>query len=336
MEVERGPLVEAVQRVMPAISRTPIFDQADKLLFWNSRLVSYNDEISISTSLSGLESIEGAVDGRKLLEFLNRTTAAKIIIESESDQIKFRAGHARASFSLLPLSLPLSEIETGAWISDVPPELSEHIVSASSVCSKYVAHRVLTAVRVFENLVEASDGYQAVRMYIDGVNLPSLLIPYNCSRILTDYSIKKISVSENEKWVHFIGEKDTIISTRTLDLTYPETDHLFNMKGDQIEFPTGMTEALQRAGVFSQRDQDVDEEVSILVQPGRIILRSQCEGASFSESVRSNLKITASFSLRPDFLELALKKGTKCLLGDRMIKFSSENWEHIIPLRITK
>lgn len=316
------------------MASSEIFEQASRLLFWNGRLVSYNDEISISAGIPELKGLEGAVHSRLFWEFLNRAKSPKVSIETTDNQMIVRSGHSRATLQLLPLTLPLSEIDSGTELLGVPPELMEAMESLSHLCSTDVSRRVLTTVRVHGDRIEASDGYRIARQILPESDLPSLLVPATTARLVKDYGITQISLGKKGEWLHFLGAGDTILSSRIFNLTYPSTDALFEFEGLPIEFPPTLAEVLDRAGVFAQRDQDVDEEVELVIQPGRILVKAQCEGASFTESIRSRLDLSASFVIRPDFLKLALKQGTRSLLGEHRIKFESENWMCVLPLRI--
>jgi len=162
----------------------------------------------------------------------------------------------------------------------------------------------------------------------------SYLLPASIAQILIKYPI--IEIAEGTGWNHFRTREGTVFSCRIFEGVFPDVDAsgIMDVKGETLELPKGLSDILDRARVFAKRDFALDSEVLISIRDKKIIVKGQSEYGWFEEEANiryNNAPIT--FYIHPDFLKEMLSATTACVVGESSIKFTGENWEHVIWLK---
>jgi hypothetical protein len=337
--VDREQFVKAVTAVLPGIAKKELFHQADKLGIQGGALVSYNDEISIRHDFPQINGIEGALDGDLLHKLLGRITDKEIRLNSTGAELRVssegKGKKMRASLKMSELELPISEIETGGEAFDLPDDFRDNLRLIGSICARDMSRPVLTCIHIGNGWMEGSDTYRLAR--IGCADLPEMVLPAVALIKIADYEIKRVSIGEQRKWAHFTTDDGTTISCRLFSERYPRLGKQYNnFAGDsKFEFPDDIGSVLDRAKVFAERDHTIDEEISIELRPHLMVIKAHDDNGRFEEEIdwSDNAGIEASFSIHPDFLQLALDSGKACELDRARIRFSGDNWDHIIALR---
>lgn len=335
MDIERSKLSDAISRVMPAIAKKELFEQATKIIFRDGYVAAYNDEISIFDYQPELQDLEGAVDGAHLHTLLNRMSSQTVTLETDGTKLNLRSGRVKASFDFTPVTLPIGEIDRSGDDSDILPDnFTRALGLIAGTCARDMSKPVLTCVYLNGETLTASDGFRAATIRIADANFPKMLLPGSAAEVLSTFAIERLAISDSGEWARFTSNRGTtIIHARTALGNFPNIDHLFDVKGPDITFPDNTTEVIARASIFSERQHRIDEELDITLKPNQIIIAASYDGGHFSEVIRTDQKIEASFTIHPDFLAEVLKTGTSCMVGSNRIKFTGAAWQHVIALR---
>ena len=80
MKIATSKIKEALAIVKPALANKEILEQTTSFAFLNGRVVTYNDEISISHPFES--DFEGAVKAEELYGLLSRTTKEEVSLVS--------------------------------------------------------------------------------------------------------------------------------------------------------------------------------------------------------------------------------------------------------------
>lgn len=334
MEIDRAKLLKSIGRVLPAVAKKETFEQATKLAFKDGCLAAYNDEISIFDRLDETEGLDGAVDGKHLYGLLNKLAADGITLEQDNQKLHLRAGRVKAAFDLAPVALPLGEIDRSGEGYQLGGDFAKGLKLISGTCARDMSRPVLTCVAVGGARVEAADGYRAARLSLEGVELPEFLLPVTAAEVIVGYRVELVAVSDSGEWVSFsANDGATTIHARVFEGKFPDLSHLYELEGVDVSLPEAMAKVLERAQIFSEREHAIDEVVQIGIRPNQITVEAAYDGGQFSEVVRSDQKVSADFSIHPDFLVEALKVGTTCTVGDKRVRFTGPSWQHVIALR---
>jgi len=334
LKINKAELQEALEKVKPGLANKERIEQSTSFAFMGDRVVTYNDEISISHPVKGLD-VKGAIKAQALYEFLNKVKKDEIDIEWEENQVIIKAGRSKAGIVFeQEIKLPIEEVgEIGKW-KKLPMKFLDALKFCHPCCSRDMSRPVLTCVSVGKESVEASDSFQIVSYELDK-KMPGgeFLIPATSVRELVKYEITE--VAEGESWIHFRTEEGTIFSSRVLSNKFPDTSKHLEIDGIEFRFPKNVDQILERARVFSEKEISAGDIpiATINIKNGRVKISSENEHGWFEEEARVKYEgRPVIFSVGIDFLINLFSRLQTCIIGRDKIGFSGENWKHVIAM----
>lgn len=333
MKINRSELQHSLEKVKPGLSNKEIIEQSTSFAFMGDRVVTYNDTISISHPIKGLD-VTGAIKAQELYQFLNKVKKDDIHILSEDNEIIIKAGKSKAGLVLQnEIRLPIDEVGAIDKWKKVPDQLLDALKACYPNCSKDMSRPILTCVHVRKDgKVEASDSYRIMQYRLgDKLPIDAFLIPADSVRELVRYNITHIA--KGEGWVHFKSKEGTIFSCRIFEDTYPQIQNILEFDGVEIKLPASLQEALEKAQIFSKSEIAIDSMVSIDIGKGKIKVSANADFGWFEETTRIKYdEDPVSFKANPEFLMDMLNQVQTCVYGDSKIRFSATNWDHVIAL----
>lgn len=336
MKINKKELQTALEKVKPGLANREILEQATSFAFMGDRVVTYNDEISVSHPVEGLN-VTGAVKAQALYDFLNKIKKDEIEIEWQENQVVIKSGKAKAGLILeQEIKLPIEEVgEINKWKS-IPEDMMEALKFCYPCCSKDLSRPILTCVNINKDSVEASDSYQIIRYKLNKkAPVSKFLVPASSVRELVKYKVDKIA--EGQGWVHFKSSDDTIFSCRILNDEFPDVTNYLEFEGMEFDFPKKTTHALEKAEVFSKADLSSGDlpTVTIEITDGEVNVTTKNEYGWFEEKIKGKHSVQDSsikFSIGINFLSNLLSQLQNCIVGEDRIKFEGENWTHVIAM----
>jgi DNA polymerase III sliding clamp (beta) subunit (PCNA family) len=321
-------LLNALEIVKPGLASREVIEQTNAFAFMNGRVVTYNDEISLSHPVEGL-TITGAVKAEELYQLLRKIKKDEIVIDVNNNEITLNAGKAKAGLVLQSeIKLPLEEVDThGDW-HKLPEGFIKPLRFAMAACTRDNSQPVLTNVHVNKKgFVEGSDNFRMTR-YTLAKRMPveTFLIPATSVRELI--KLNPVEIAEGEGWVHFRTAGDTVLSCRVTADAYPDTEQFLNVEGSEITFPKTIIDILERAEVFAKGDGA--EEVSISMEKSRITVHSKSETGWYKEEASTNYEGDAiEFTIVPYLLKDILSETQVCIYNGDVLMFAGENWVYV-------
>lgn len=335
IKIDKAELQTALEIVKPGLASKEKLEQSTSFAFIAGRVVTYNDEISVSHPVPGLD-LEGAILAENLYKFLGKVKEKEITCTSTSSEIVLTAGKAKAGLILQSeVTLPLKEElgEAKSW-KRLPTDFVKDIKFVMAASSKDSSRPKLTCVHVNQSgYVEASDGLRiAWHELTDKMPIPTFLIP--ATSVIEVVKLNPNGIAVGKGWVHFRTKEKTIISCRILAEEFVQTAPLLRLQGTEVFLPAGLDEVLDRATVFSKRDHLLDEEVLITIKNKKLIMEAKSESAWFKEEVDINFNSEPlTFSITPYLLKGILSETSACELSDKKIKFKGPKWIYVGLLR---
>lgn len=332
MKVNRSELQEALEKVKPGLASKELVEQSTSFAFLGDRVVTYNDEVSVSHPVEGLD-VRGAVTADKLYKFLNRLKREEIEIEWEEDQVKIVAGKSTAGLVLeREIKLPIEEVgEIGDWKA-LPDGILDSLKFCYPCCSRDMSRPAFACVHVNGNRVEATDSFQIVRYELDEpVPIDRFLIPASAVRDLVRYNVKE--VAEGYGWIHFRSEDGTVFSSRVFEGDFPDIEGFLSFDGTEVTFPKTILQALKRAEIFSTSDLDTVDlpTVVVSVEESQITVSARDHDGWFEEKVRTKYEgDPARFITGVKFLLNLLDQVSVCVIGEDTVRFNGEDWVHVV------
>jgi hypothetical protein len=333
MKIDRQELLTALVAVKPALAAKEIIEQSTSFCFLEGRVITYNDEISISHPLSKMP-FTGAINAEELYAFINRIKVEQVDIDKQDTHFLFKAGRAKAGFLIQEeIVLPLEEIGDIKKWKNLPDNFLKALEFSIGACATNMSTPILTCVHITSSKMVSSDNYRIAQYSLDKqLPIHDFLLPATiAAKVIKMHPIK---IAEGEGWVHFKTKKGTVISCRILDDIYPQTDDFFNFKGKKLILPDNLLDILERAGTFSKRDYMLDETITVTIKKNTIIVRSESATGWFTE--KNKIKYSddeIEFKITPYLLKDILSKTNEAFLGDDRMSFSQDIWKYLTMLK---
>jgi hypothetical protein len=336
MKLNKKELQKALKIVKPALANTELIEQSTSFAFLEDCVVTYNDSISISHPVEGLE-LRGAVRAEELYQFLDKIDQKEIQMKLFENEIKLKAKNSKAGLRLeKEIKLPLEEkgdIKTTDW-QDLPEEFISDLRFISDSASRDLSRRVLTCVHVKETYMEASDSFQIMQVQFPNGQFPypGVLIP--AENINDIAKVNPIQIYRTEGWVHFRNPEGTVISSRVLIEDYPDTSDHFDVDGSKVTFPKKMQSILDRVMVFTEKDDIKKEAMSVKLKDNMLRIEAENDkGSWIEEKAKVDYKgPEESFWVSPQLLKNILNRSSECSLGKEKIKFTGDGWQYVAVL----
>lgn len=339
MKINKTQFQQALAIVKPGLLNKEILAQTTSFAFIGGRVVTYNDEISISHPLKQID-FEGAVNGQELYELLSRITKEEIDMTVTDTELLISAGRIKAGLRLeSEIKLPLMELPKK--LEKIPnPERFIHLLEmAMWTCSTDLSKIKLTCVCVKEDgTILGSDGYRLMHGVGDASPVEQFLIPATSAEEVI--RINPTHVNVDKAWVHFKNDAGTFISSRRLEDDYIDDELIKDIlkitKGKNLQFPSKMEEMLDRVWQFAKRDFALEEKVEVSIDGGKIALKAntQSTGSWIEEKASIECDKSLSFLITPSLFGDILKKTNSCIINQDLTKmrFEGEGWQYLLML----
>jgi len=334
MKVNRLELINALQAVMPGLSQREIILQSTSFVFTeDGAVVTYNDEIAVSHPIK--VNFVGAVPAKEFFAFINKIKTEEIEITASDSEI-IVGSKAKAGLRLEPnITLPIQDLaqpEDSDW-----KKLPKSFCEAASFCmftvSRDQTKPVLTCLHVNGQYIESTDNYRITRFDMGAEakkifkgDHASLLIPAHAAKSIIGYS--PISFATTEGWAHFKNAEGLQFSCRIFEEEFPDIEQYMKVSGDIVQFPASLIDILDKASVFSN-----GERVTISLEEGKLLVTSEGTSGWFKEPARVNYEgESIAFEISPDFMKSIRKITDTAEISKNVMKFSGENFTHIVAL----
>ena len=335
MKIKKDELLKALEIVKPGLASKEIIEQSTHFAFIKDRVVTYNDEISISHSVPGMD-VNGVIQADELYKLVGKLKRDEIDLEVTENELIITVGKAQAGLRLqTEIKLPLSEIDRQEKWKPLPEKFLEAVRFAIGSCSNDMSRPKTTCVHVSSTYAEGSDGYRISKYMVKNIPVENLLVPASSMKEML--KIKPTEITVGHSWVHFrAGE--TMLSCRVIAEEYFDTQPHLKIEGAQeIVFPQNIYELLDRAAVFSKRDHFLDESVGIELTQKRIKVRGESLVGWFEEETITKYSgPEIKFDITPTLLKDILKMEGRCGVSSNKIKFTGEDWEYVALLKNQK
>jgi len=334
MNINKTTLQKALEIVKPGLSNKEIIEQSTSFAFIKGRVVTYNDEISISHPVEGLE-IEGVIKADKLYPFLTKLKKDELELSIEGNEVVIKSGRSKASLALeSEIKLPLIDGMTSLKWKPLPEEFLKLVSFVLPACSRDMSKPVLTCVHISkEGVIEASDSFRIARSE-SGSTLPvnEFLLP--ATSAINMVKLKPTKIAEGKGWIHFKTEAGTVISCRTFEDSFPDTKPYVEVEGVELTFPKTIIEIIDRAQVFAKQEFVLDESVTITIEKNKFKIKSEAEGGRYEETVNTTYDgDTIEFIISPYLLRGILTETLDCIASDTKLRFEGSNWVYITCLK---
>lgn len=296
MLVQKKELVKCLQMAMPGIeSGSAVLQGADCFVFYDGKIFTYNDSISVTVPISSEGLLEEGVEGCvKADEFF------KVVSKLPGDDIKFsvtekntwllKCGEAKLEMNLLNFDYE-ARLKTISPKDDKWIDLTEDFISGMSVCRMSGNKTQVSGVYVEGSNVVSTDGNQINLYTFKGIKLPKFWISDSSVGELIKLN-KLTAVQIQDTWVHFKAEDGTLFSIKTLQASvFPYEKIKSIMDTSDIKkailhakFPKEVFSAIDRAVSFSMEISEYSA-VRLEMSKDKIVVSSERSTGKYNEKI---------------------------------------------------
>ena len=335
--MKKADLSQALNAVKPGLANKEVIEQSSSFVFLGNKVITYNDEISISCPVPGLN-LKGAVKAGELYKLLEKIDKEEFDFDIVDNEIQIKFGRGKAGMRIQSeISIPLDEIKDRDDWRELPEGFVRHLQFVMGACSSDMSKPILTCVNVCQDgRMEASDGFRLTRYKGQEIPIEDFLLPHTaCPHVV---KINPVEVVKSNGWIHFRNQEGVVLSCRIFEDKFPGVETILKISGTEIIFPNTLSNLIDKAIIFSKREHDLDESILITIANNRLTIRGESETGWYEEMC--NMKYDKSeikFSIMPSMFQKILNHSSTAIIaeGDNKIKFTGDTWEHIIMLRKT-
>jgi hypothetical protein len=339
MKITTAQLKEALSIVKPALANKEILEQTTSFAFLNGRVITYNDEISISHPFEC--DFEGAVKAEELYGLLTKITKDDVSLSVEETELIVSSGRMKAGLKMhTQINLPLRAIPKKMEPIPDPEKFYNLVELAMRTCSSDMSTPKLTCVSIKKTgEITGADNYRLVQCKGKPLPTDDFLLP-----AVSAVEVLKLSPTHmflEKGWVHFKNKEETVISCRHLEDNYVGDAMIrgvLNINSVMsIHFPDKMEEMLSRVAVLAKRESILDESINVVLKDNKISLEASSKetGSWVREKTGIDFTGDSQFFISPTLFSDILKITNEAELdkSKTKMKFTGPDWEYVIMLR---
>lgn len=282
MIVDREELLKQLEAASPGLATREVHEQSSCYVFRGGRVYTFNDEIAVSAKCC--LGIEGAVAAAKMVELLGKMPENMLDISPAPDKanLNIKGQGRRAQVRMeAEIALPLSLVDVPEDWQELPPMFADAVMlAASCAVKKDDENYQLACVHITPTFVEACDNFQLLRYPLDTPLAAPVLVRREVIRHV--YGLDMTEVCVTASWIHFRNPAGLQLACRVWKDSYSDLSGIMRFDGIRSTIPAGLTEAAQRAQVFSS-EQAKNDKIRISLKPGSMDIIGQGASGRYQE-----------------------------------------------------
>jgi len=331
--MQRQEMIKALSIIKPGLATNAFQEQTDSIIFMGNRLATWNGEISVSCPFES--GIAGAVRGDELYHLLNKWKEDDVSVEQKDDHLLLKCGRGRAGLKIQETILPIPDIVVDN-LKLIP--LPNNFLQAVNLClfsaSRDATRPDLCSINFEDGKAMSCDNFRITEVILEEVESDqtvSFLFPAdiaaNMLKIKNDPKVMAI----DDGWMHLFDDNGVVFSFREIEVDYPDLTEFMITEGEQVKFPTDLTEALERAAVLAKTEFELDMLVSLKFTKDMLTIRGEGEVGWFEEDIKIKYDgPDLNVMIHPKFLADILGHLQNVIIGPKTLLFEGDGVKHVI------
>ena len=338
MKVDRKHLLEVLQTVQPGLAGKEIIELSTSFIFMEGRVLTYNDKVSISRPID--VDFEGVVVAKEFVKLLEKLKDEEVDISIDKAHLIVKGKKNKAGINI-EKSTNIDEIldvlgKVKKW-SALPATFVEGLSYCLSSVGKDMTRALLTCIHCNGNKMMSSDDVRITVFDLgEHADIEALNVPSEAAEGLRSFSPLKYATTKG--WAHFKAENDAVFSCRLLTGEYAADKTMKYVEkaaeGEKFALPQGLSEALDRAGIFStgvEIKTANDNRVRLTLADGNVTIKGEGNAGWFEETSRVRYKgDPLEFDVNPTFLQQILSHTNEVTINNRTLRFETDDFIHVI------
>lgn len=332
--MKKQTIVDAIEKVKPALADGKLIEFAGILLFDGKKLVSYGDEISVSVPLE--TNFVTAVKSDEFSKLIQKIPWDEFEIVIDDNQLVITAEGMKAGFSTVEYdesAVPDWGIEQIKKWTKLPENFMGNLRFCTFSASSDPAYGVLCNVKVEEGRLLSSDNFRITESRLikklAKMKQP-LLIPRKIALFLSTFKLTGFAVTD--ACAHYQDASGAVFSHKLIAEEYPDVDAHLEIQGSELKLPKELANVLARANIIVSAEGAADQ-VAVSIEKDRILIRGDGIDSWIEEPIQHKYKgDDLHFTASPEHLIQIMGYSNEVIIGENAILFSGENFRHAVCL----
>ena len=328
MKIDRDLLLNSLSLLEPGLAKKEIIEQAVSFIFKNDRIITYNDNISVSIPFQS--GITTAVIGSPLLSILKKIKQREIELQFADNMLYVIAGKSRTGIKCTNQINPIiDELSIPQDYYALPPDFNE----AVGFCLLTVNPKdefIFRCIHISNGIVESTDKKRLTRYHLSENTMAEdwMLIPETSAKSMSKYKFTSYAIKTS--WIHLRTDDDILFSFRTLAQDeFPNLSSFIQTDGIKVNAPAELSEILNKSLIFAKEQEEPYAEVTIENNEMKI----NCKGDSgfYEDATVINYNgARLSFCINPSFLNSMTKLLSSILICNNCAVLLGDKFEHVV------
>lgn len=336
MRIVRTSLLNALESIAPGIASREMIEQGTCAVFMEGKVCSYNDEIFCEYTLDDGLNINGAVPMAPLRSILHKMKEEEVEVSVAGGEFLVKGKSGRESGIRIDpvVTLPISKVEKPEKFKRLPESFAAAVARVTACASNDSGKYNITCVHMTASHIEATDNNQAIRYAMKlPVSDPALVRATSLAQI--KLAMPK-SVGFTKSWVHFkndLGLRMSIRKDAAGTHKFPALDKYIAFTGKDIVLPKSLSEACDRAEVFSAEDAETNMVKVEIVSGRSMTLTGEGSLGWYKERKKIDYKgPDLLFMISPVLLAALVQEGHPCRVDGQRLVMEGANFSYVVAL----
>ncbi len=336
--ITRDDLLTKLQMVQPGLAAREILQQSSSYIFKDGYIMTFNEEIACRIPSKIDKEFCGAVPAAPLLSMMQKMKEETVDLEMGETELLVIGKRKRSGFRVeKEIMLEIGVVsKPGEWY-ELPGDYGEAVELVAACAGKDESKHSLVCIHMTPKYLESMDNNKAIRYKIKTPIEEPTLIRHDTMKNIVSLGMTKIS--DTNDWLHFKNPAGLVLSCRKYVEIYPDLDeaNLFKVTGTPTVLPSGLTDDIEMAQIFSHENAD-DDKILIKLMPGKMTLRGEGVHGWFKAGPKK-IKYQGApieFLVAPKLLIEISKHHTSCEIAPTRLKVTGDNNKFIYISLLSK
>ncbi len=331
MKILANELLEDLE-VLNSVTPDKVVEHSDAVYFSGTTMSAFNGEIFIGKKFE--TEFKGAVNCKTLTAIVNKNGTREIdFIRPENSGLAVRYKRSTTvlgtedSYETPSIKRP----DKSEW-KPLPKDFVKNIGLAVGVTSTKSVEPIKTAVHIFQNRIEASDGFRIIIIDIDESVEDELFIRRDHIKVIEKMEPNSYAVSK--EWVHFKNGNGFTLSIRKLVIQYPDIEEIYksNSDGDKLTISDEVISSLEQATIIMDQTSESTDCVTIEIINKKLKISVQSKSGKFRNVIQIDSDIETKFLINPKFLIDMLINDNQFRVSEKVLTMESKNIRYLVSL----
>lgn len=280
--IQREEFIRQLEAVQPGISQRGVLEQSESFVFRKGRVLTFNGEVACKGKSCLPVEFTGAIKADKILDLLRKLPEDELDVQFSDAELILSGKRRQLGLRVeKEIALPVHMVEKpGEW-KKLHDDFGEAIGIVGACASTDQSQFEYTCIHIHPKWIESTDRKQICRWNLDtGVEKPVL-----CKQSSIKH-VKMLGMTEfceTKAWIHFKNANGLQLSCLRYMEDFPDLATFLKVNGEPAIFPKQLSEAADKAQVFSSENGE-GNLITIDLKPGKLKIRGEGVSGWYSET----------------------------------------------------